>query len=392
MSRSFLPFFALVLVVPVAVARTPNDLEQVPNQDTNQVPNPDTNQDTDQGGPLEATVPSASYPTIQDAVDAVASGGTVRLAPGVYRESLVVTDKYVTLVGEDASSTRIKGSGANGDEPVIDLVGAAGVSLATLTVSHGGYGVRAVVADGVSPSAALVTQGAEIELVGRGVYGSFADVEMTDSVVRNTGWNGLSLLRVDRLVLDGLTVRGADGVGLLVLNDVAADGGLRLVSASTFEQNKGGGLEVHGSALPMRVLNSDFDGNRVAGVTLVDVDGAYLYGLAIDRTAAVPDTGAWGDGVRVFGSVGVELKAIDVWSSARAGLSAFGCEDDPTSATVAGTTMDANGFDVEVGATAGCAGYMDVAFVVDEPSVTCDGDRCAAQSTSLAPSPPVAAP
>lgn len=394
MSRSVLSFLALGALAPAALARTPSDVEAAPGEleptpvelDGDGTPN-DPN-DPGQGGPLD--VSSDDYATLQDAVDAVASGGTVRIAAGVYRESLVVADKAVVLVGEGTASTRIKGSGTDGDAPVIALVGAASVSLASLTLSHGGYGVSAEVAEGAAPAAVLHAEDLEIELVGRGVYGSFSDVDLFGTTVRNTRGNGLSLVEVDRLVVDGLTVRGAGGVGLLVDNEAARSDGLRLVSDSVFEQNGGGGLEVHGSALPVRVLNCDFDGNRVAGVTLVDVDDAFLYGLTIDRTASVPTTKAYGDGLRVFGSAEVELRNVDVSSSERAGMSAWGCEDDPTRVTVNSSNFDASGgMDVAYGGMA-CATYAQVAFVVDDGSVSCDGGRCiaiAGPDVEIAPTP-----
>ena len=48
----------------------------------------------------------ADYPTIQAAVDAAASGDTIRIAPGVYVEQTRVTNKSLTLVGQPGTILR----------------------------------------------------------------------------------------------------------------------------------------------------------------------------------------------------------------------------------------------------------------------------------------------
>lgn len=384
----------LVGVVSVAHARgNSSDLEYVPvDGDFDQGGGAGNDNDNDNDAPEQVDVPSADYPTLQAGIDAVADGGTIRVATGVYHESLVVADKAVVLVGQGAraSQTRIQGSGADGDEPVLELVGAADVSLSTLTVSHGGFGVRAAPSADDTALAVLRTIDVEVEIVGHGVYGTFAELEMTDSDVRNARFDGLSVEPVGRMVFTGLTVRGSEGIGLLVLNERApATGGVRIVGDSSFEQNWGGGLEVHGSALPVSVLNSDFDGNRVAGVTLVDADDVFLYGLDIARTTSTPGAKVgWGDGIRVFGSEGIEVRTSDIDASERAGISMYGCVGDPTGVYLAGLSIDRSGLDMEIGAPAECGTGMLVDLSADESSVTCDGDTCHAQPSALVPVEP----
>jgi pectin methylesterase-like acyl-CoA thioesterase len=66
---------------------------------------------------------SAQYKTVQAAVDAVPStGGTVLIAPGVYREQVVINGSYVTLrgTGKDAATTTIvddTSQGTRGNKP-----------------------------------------------------------------------------------------------------------------------------------------------------------------------------------------------------------------------------------------------------------------------------------
>src|SRR4051812_822728 len=49
--------------------------------------------------PKHFDVPSTKFPTIQSALDGVASGATIRIAPGTYVESLRIDGKTVRLVG-----------------------------------------------------------------------------------------------------------------------------------------------------------------------------------------------------------------------------------------------------------------------------------------------------
>jgi len=74
----------------------------------------------------------ADYPTIQEAVDRAEPGGLVLIAPGVYREAVVVTTPYLTIRGEDRNRTILDGTRntlANG----ILVIEADGVSVENLT-------------------------------------------------------------------------------------------------------------------------------------------------------------------------------------------------------------------------------------------------------------------
>ncbi len=69
--------------------------------------------------------------TVQEAVDAAAPGGMVLIAPGIYRESVVVTTPYLTIRGVDRARTILDGGFrlANG----IHVVEADGVAIENLT-------------------------------------------------------------------------------------------------------------------------------------------------------------------------------------------------------------------------------------------------------------------
>ena len=61
----------------------------------------------------EIKVP-VDYKTIQEAIDAAKPGDIVRIASGVYNESIIIVNKTdLMIVGEDVANTIIDGSGYN---------------------------------------------------------------------------------------------------------------------------------------------------------------------------------------------------------------------------------------------------------------------------------------
>jgi pectin methylesterase-like acyl-CoA thioesterase len=55
-----------------------------------------------------------NYPTIQEAVDAATNGDTVFVRSGEYDEDVVIDSKSISLIGEHASNTTIRGLGKGG--------------------------------------------------------------------------------------------------------------------------------------------------------------------------------------------------------------------------------------------------------------------------------------
>ena len=55
-----------------------------------------------------------NYPTIQQAVDAAESGDTILVRAGTYDEDVVINGKSISLIGESASNTTIRGLGRAG--------------------------------------------------------------------------------------------------------------------------------------------------------------------------------------------------------------------------------------------------------------------------------------
>ncbi|WP_028315468.1 right-handed parallel beta-helix repeat-containing protein [Desulfatibacillum aliphaticivorans] len=99
-------------------------------------------------GPITITVPT-DYPTIQEGLDAAASGDTVQVLAGAYTENLEITSAHsgVALVGAGADQTIIQGEWVDFDGllrpagPTIDILGADGFSVESFTLTDGTYGV-----------------------------------------------------------------------------------------------------------------------------------------------------------------------------------------------------------------------------------------------------------
>jgi hypothetical protein len=73
----------------------------------------------------------ADYATIQEAVDHAKPGGMVLIAPGIYREAVVITTPYLTIRGEDRNRVILDGRNTMPDG--IHVIEADGVSVENLT-------------------------------------------------------------------------------------------------------------------------------------------------------------------------------------------------------------------------------------------------------------------
>ena len=94
--------------------------------------------------------------TIQEGLDMVAAGGTVRVLPGTYGEALTIT-KGVTIEGVGGASGDVIIEPPAGPNPVVAVTAAAPVVLRNLTVHvRGANGIRGVGAVDVTVDASTV--------------------------------------------------------------------------------------------------------------------------------------------------------------------------------------------------------------------------------------------
>ena len=90
------------------------------------------------------------YKTIQEAIDAAKPGDIVRIASGLYNESIVIVNKTdLMIVGEDVANTIIDGSGCDGS--LIEICSAKNITIANLTIQNsGGHGIFIEKSEGIT--------------------------------------------------------------------------------------------------------------------------------------------------------------------------------------------------------------------------------------------------
>jgi hypothetical protein len=226
------------------------------------------------GGWTARNVPS-EYPTIQAAVDAARPGDLIRIAPGSYREEVVVPAAKTDIVIRGDERNGVVLDGGDGRRQLGISVHASGVAIENLTVR--GYGSDAI--------AFAPPRGADKPIDGwRVTYVTVANdglhgVEATGSrggliehvLASGQGVAGLRIGRCqpcDTLVTDSVAERGLSGL------DAIDAGGNIVVAHSQFRDNRIG---------VMLVTEGDDDGlhqqdTAVVGNVIADNDNRHAAG------------------------------------------------------------------------------------------------------------------
>jgi len=221
------------------------------------------------------------YKTIQQAIDGVGDGATILLAPGMYRERIVLQDRAVHIWGVGgAEATRIVGDGAEG--PIAMVRGGSvqfdGISF---QCGRGEAGRGASVLDGAARFTACRFVG---NCGGARVVDAHVRFEQCGFIGNRAGIEGGALqsersdVRLDGCALQdnaagtfggGLSAR----LGTVDLSDTAIRGN-RVVSGAW-----GGGLYAEGATI--RMDRGDFTANEAS----VSGGGAYLLGGCVTLRA-----------------------------------------------------------------------------------------------------------
>jgi hypothetical protein len=194
-------------------------------------------------GPVQAAgatinVPS-QLPTIQAAIDAAADGGTVVVAPGVYRENLMFQGRRVEVRSSDGPVATVIESAGNGAVVTFQQGETRATALRGFTVRNGDVGGIRITGASPTITGNIVTANAAYE--GAGFYIQESSGLIEDNIVRgNTaGYGGGGGFQLG--YASGLEVRG-----------------------NTIEFNSshlGGGMYLFTAVAPL-IVNNVFRGNR----------------------------------------------------------------------------------------------------------------------------------
>jgi Right handed beta helix region len=204
------------------------------------------------GGWIARDVP-AEYPTIQAAVDAARPGDLIRIAPGIYREEVVVpaTKRDVVLRGTDRNRVVLDGGDGRRHEGIV--VHGDGVAVENLTVR--GFGSDAI----------LFTPPSQAKQPLKGWRVSY--VTVADNVL-----HGVDALQAQGGTIDHVWASGHGGAGLHIGRCLPCDA---LVTDSIAMRGMAGfeGVNAGGNIV---VARSQFRDNRV-GVMLVTAGDDAVY-------------------------------------------------------------------------------------------------------------------
>jgi hypothetical protein len=221
-------------------------------------------------GPATIRVPG-DQPTVQAGVDAAQPGDLVLVAPGSYKESVVVATPGIELRGMDRNAVVLDGEGTRNTGV---LVAADGVTVANLTAVR--YRVNGLLWWGV-----------------KGFRGSYL-------TAAGNGSHGLRLYGSKAGVIDHAYAAGHPDAGIGVAACSACE---TSVADSTAERNAVGfgAVNVAGG---LAIVRSDAVGN-----------GAGIVGLPLDSTPAPALRGLAVAGNRVYGN-GADVPSHPVWRPA----------------------------------------------------------------------------
>jgi len=314
-------------------------------------------------------VPSRLYPTVRAAVDAARAGSTIKLAAGVYDETIRIEGKSVTLRGPEPDEGAATIVGADRAAAVITYADSGGGSLVNLALRGGAYGIAGVETDD-RPPASIEVKRVSISDTGRGIFGDFSELDVKDTTIASTAWNGIAVTSADAVSLKAIDVSDASGYGIYVENAVAS-----LTDVLVYD-NLFGGIYIRASFA--QVLGGLVFQNRGSGITIVSSPLVLLKDLAVDNTLPRSD-GKFGDGIDVFTSQNIGVIDTFVGYNARVGIASFG-----STVQVGDTDICCNPIDFE-GET---YGGEDAEFIpIGEITCSCGGvdHDCIVQSAGIGP-------
>lgn len=291
--------------------------------------------------------PSADYPTLQSAVDALAPGGLIKISPGVHvlREPVRIEKRRLTIKGKGAKEGKPNFTQLVGPppRPVADeenqillppedaqaLFHSVASDLTIRRLAMTGFDTALLMEDDAAGSSGnVVVSRCSITETGRGLTSlSTGTLTVSDTTISDTVWNGISV--APRITLDSI----GPGFRLITYNDkivnpqgagIYLSQGFASVNEVLVENAQAGGIV--GYKAKAIITNSFLLSNFQAGILLLDSDDFPFVSNIIQGNAiqgSLPLHGLLGDGITLLNS-GSELVRNNVSNNARAGLALLG--------------------------------------------------------------------
>jgi len=212
--------------------------------------------------------------TLQGAIDAAQPGDTVSIVAGTYQETVLI-GKDLTIEGEDAVSTILKG---DGQATVVTIRDSATVAISNVTITDGADG--GIRNDGDLEMHLCLVEKNDATGPGGGIFNRGTLTLNTSTVCQNTASDGGGIFNEGQLAVTGSTI--AD-------NTASGDGGGILsedrcvLTNCTVSNNdaggQGGGLAFRGEAVPA---------SQVIHCTVTDNVASSALGGGIFNSSPIP--------------------------------------------------------------------------------------------------------
>jgi len=300
----------------------------------------------DAGAPVKW--PSGAGESLQSVVDAIADGGTIKIAAGVHllEDPVILEGKKVSFEGAGTKSDKPKkfthlvgppphpvadeeGNIILPAEDAVGLLTCLGGEIEVRNLVISGFDVGVLIKDDIvgNPSTGTV-ENCLVNETGRGVMSlSYGLLTVKDTEIADTNWNAISVAPnfEGAIFAPGIGFSGGSvklvnpgGAGIYLNHTIAT------INAAVVLNATAGGIV--GFETKAVITNSFLIGNGEAGILLVDANVFPFFLNVIQNNFianSVPFAGILGDGVSMWNSNG-DVIHNNIFNNSRAGVSNFG--------------------------------------------------------------------
>lgn len=305
--------------------------------------------------------------TIQEAISLVADGGTVRIAPGTYSESVDIVGKRVNLIG--AGRRGLQRTVIMGEKPTefVPLSRARGLinygadgrgRLENLMLFGGDVAVFGLANERVLPAEVSIRNVSMVRN-GRGVAGNFSRLGLNDVSIVKSFVHGISLPCFHDLELFNAFVANAGQLGILLISCTGNES--VSVDNSIIASNFGGGAAFFGN-MTIGITDSTFPANRIFGILLAEVSNTTLVintSVFATTKGDTPEFSFVGDGLMAVRAGKVFMLDSTFAINERAGVLLV---DAPTEGRFVQTVVAGNRFGIALAkdSTGECGAFVEI--------------------------------